>query len=342
MKSIRWGILATGDIAATFAADLRLTPGAELTAVGSRRLESAQQFAERHGVSRAYGSYEQLAEDPDVDVVYVSTPHSMHRDNVLMCFDAGKAVLCEKALTLNARDAAQLVDVARDRGIFFMEAMWMRCNPNIVKIQELVAAGVIGDVTAVGADFGFVPDRPVDHRLFDPTLGASAVLDIGIYAVTFAWLFMGAPLAVRSAGTLSEQGIDLSCASVFTYNAGEAALHCTMTASTPGRAYVGGTRGRIDVSRRFHAPSEFTVTVGEQTTSHALPVAGRGYVHEAAEVHRCLRAGATQSSVVPLDETVAILRVLDQMRAQVGCTLPGDAGYQPGATGRAETMDAKP
>jgi len=327
MRPVRWGILATGDIAATFAADLRRTPGAELAAVGSRRLASAQTFAARLGVARAYGSYEELAADPDVDVIYVSTPHSMHRDNVMLCFEANKAVLCEKALTLNARDAAELVEAARARRLFFMEAMWMRCNPNIVAMQRLVASGAIGAVSAVGADFGFLSDKPPEHRLFDPGLGASALLDIGVYAMTFVWLFMGAPLRVQSTGTLSERGFDLSCASVLTYDAGAATIQCTMAAPTPGRAYVAGNLGRIDVAPPFHAPTRFSVTVGGATTSHALPVAGAGYVHEIEEVQRCLRSGATESSVVPLDDTVAILGLLDQMRAQIGSTLPGDAPW---------------
>jgi predicted dehydrogenase len=327
MTKIRWGILATGGIAAKFAGDLRLTPDAELTAVGSRRLESAQAFAQRHNVGQAYGSYEQVAADPDVDVVYVATPHAMHYDDVLMCFDAGKSVLCEKALTLNAKDAAELVSTARERGLFFMEAMWMRCNPNIRAMQEVVASGALGDITAVGADLGFVPDEPPDHRLFDPDLGASAVLDIGIYPTTFIWLFMGPPRTVQSTGVLSERGIDLSCAGLFSYDSGAATFHCTMTAPTPTRAFVSGTRGRIDVSPRFHTPSQFSVTVDGHTTSYAHPVAGAGYVDEIEEVHRCLRSGATESSLVPLDDTVAIMRVLDEMRAQIGSTLPGDPGY---------------
>lgn len=329
MEPIRWGLLSTSDIATKFAADLRRTPGAELAAVGSRQLESAQRFADEHGVARAHGSYEDLAADPDVDVVYVSTPHSMHRDNVLLCFDAGKPVLCEKALTLNAPDAAELVAAARVRRLFFMEAMWMRCNPNVMAMRDIAASGALGDVTAVGADFGFVPDKPPEHRLFDPALGASAVLDLGVYVTTFVWLFMGKPHAVQSTGTLSERGIDLSCASVSSYDAGAATVHCTMTAFTPGRAYVAGNRGRIDVDKRFHAPTGFTVTVDGETTSHAYPVSGHGYVHEIEEVHRCLRAGATESDLVPLDDTVAILAVLDEMRAQIGSRLPGDPTYVP-------------
>jgi predicted dehydrogenase len=329
VNAIRWGLLSTSAIARSFAEDVRRTDGAELAAVGSRSADSARRFAEEYGVSRAHGSYDELVSDPDVDVVYVSTPHALHRDGVLRCFSAGKPVLCEKALTLNARDAAELVQVARDKRLFFMEAMWMRCNPNIRALRELVSSGAIGEVTAAGADFGFVPDKPPEHRLFDPALGASALLDLGVYTTTFVWLVLGRPSAVRSAGVLSDRGIDLSCASVLSYANAVATSYCTMTAFTSRTAYVGGSRGHIDVPRFFHKPQEFTVTVDGQSERHALPVRGNGYVDEIEEVQRCLRAGATESELVPLDDTVAILEVLDEMRHQVGCTLPGDEGWIP-------------
>jgi predicted dehydrogenase len=329
LKPIRWGLLSTSRIAGSFAADLRLTEGAELAAVGSRSIDSARRFADEYGVRKAHGSYEALVGDPDVDVIYVSTPHALHRDNVLLCFEAGKPVLCEKALTLNARDAAELVAAARSKRLFFMEAMWMRCNPNIRAMQELVRSGVIGEVTAAGADFGFVPDKPPDHRLFDPALGASALLDLGVYTTTFIWLFLGRPSSVQSAGQLSDRGIDLSCASVLSYGNATATSACTMTAFTSRTAYVGGTRGHIDVPAFFNKPREFSVTVDGHTERHAVPVRGIGYVDEIEEVHRCLRRGAAESELVPLDETVAILQVLDQMRHQVGSTLPGDEGWTP-------------
>jgi predicted dehydrogenase len=323
MEPVRWGLLSTSAIAGKFAADLQRTDGAELAAVGSRNLDSARRFAEQYGVARVHGSYEELAADPDVDVIYVSTPHALHRDNVLTCFDAGKPVLCEKALTLNADDAAELVAVARERRLFFMEAMWMRCNATIREMQDVVRSGVIGEVTAVGADFGIKPDKPPEHRLFNPALGASAILDIGIYPTTFVWLFLGAPTAVQSTGVLSERGVD----SVFSYDDAMATVLCTMTSFTPTQAYIGGTRGRIDVAPRFHTPREFTVTVGTDVQRHGRAIEGNGYVAEIEEVQRCLRSGATESELVPLDDTVAILRVLDQMRFQVGSVLPGDSGW---------------
>jgi predicted dehydrogenase len=325
LSHTRWGIIATGKIEHSFAADLSITAGAELVAVGSRSLDSARAFAGRYGAPRAYGSYEEVASDPDVDVVYVATPHAFHAENVRTCFAAGKAVLCEKALTLNAPDAVALVQEARDRGLFFMEAMWMRCNPTIRAVQDVVASGAIGHVTSVNADFGFVPLEPPGHRLFDPALGASALLDIGIYPLTFASLFLGEPAWIVSAGLLSDRGIDLSCSSVLSYDDGATAnISCTLLAVTPSRASVSGTLGNVELPRRFHCPSTYTVTTAAGEEALELELLGNGYVHEIQEVQRCLTNGLTESPLVPLDDTVALMRQLDMIRHQIGSTLPGD------------------
>jgi predicted dehydrogenase len=325
VSDIRWGILATGNIAHSFAGDLRLVPGARLSAVGSRSLGAAQDFAAAHGAVRAHGSYEELASDPDVDVVYVATPHSLHRANVELCLAAGKAVLCEKALALNADDAAAMVATSRASGLFLMEAMWMRCNPTILAIQDAVAAGAIGAVTAAAADFGFVPNLPSTDRVFDPALGASALLDIGIYPLTFASLFLGEPERIVSTGTLSERGIDLACSSALGYADGAvASVSCTMTAVTPCHAFVAGRRGRIELEPRFSESRGFTLTNETGQTTYKFDVRGKGYVHEIEEVHRCLQEGHTESRLVPLDDSLALMRQMDLIRRQIGSTLPGD------------------
>lgn len=319
-EPVRWGIIATGKIAHAFAADLTITPGARLVAVGSRRQQSARAFADQYdGTAQTYGSYDEVAADPDVDVVYVATPHALHFDNVMACLAEGKAVLCEKAFTLNAADSLLVVEEARRRGLFLMEAMWMRCNPTIRAIQDLVATGMIGTVTSVSADFGFVPDQGPDHRVFDPALGASALLDIGIYPLTFASLFLGEPASTTSVGTLSDRGFDLSCASLLTYDGGAtAALTSTMLAATPSRASVSGSLGNVELPRRFHCPAEFTVTTNEGATTYTHEISGNGYVHEIEEVQRCLREGHTESPLVPLDDTVSLMRQMDEIRRQIG------------------------
>ncbi|MBA2560832.1 MAG: Gfo/Idh/MocA family oxidoreductase [Propionibacteriales bacterium] len=306
-------------MARTFAADLRLVDDAELTAIGSRRQSAAQAFASEFGVRRAYGSYAGVVTDSDVDVVYVATPHGRHFDDVMLCFEAGKPVLCEKALTLDAGSTAELIAESRRRGLFLMEAMWMRTNPNIKAMQEIVASGLIGEVGSIGADFGMVVADLAKARLVDPELGASAVLDIGVYPLTFAWLFLGAPMTVQSAGTLSPFGTDDACASVLGYaNGATATLACSNLAATPGIAHVGGTKGHIEVPAPFWAPHRFTVasTAGPEVHEHSIR--GRGYTHEIEEVHRCLRAGLLESDVIPLDDTLGLMLLMDQIRAQIG------------------------
>lgn len=316
--TVRWGILATGPIATSFATDLALVPDNELVAVGSRSEPAARAFADLHGAARAHGSYAELVNDPDVDIVYVATPHARHLDDVRLCFAAGKHVLCEKALTMNGDDTAALVAEARTLGLFFAEAMWMRTNPNIGRVRQLAADGVCGEVLQVRAELGFAA-RPERVRLWDPALGASALLDVGIYPLTFAHLILGEPSGIAAAGTLSERGIDVSGGATLTYGSGAvASIAWTQVAAGDNRAVVAGPEGRIELPQRFHEPTELTVVRGADRATTRLPVTGRGYAHEIEEVAACLRAGATESVLLPLDATVSIQRQMDEILSQLG------------------------
>lgn len=322
-RRVRWGILATGAIAHSFAADLALVADAELVAVGSRRLESARAFTDEHG-GQPRGSYAELLADPTVDVVYVATPHGRHVEDVRACFAAGKHVLCEKALTLTAASAQALVDEARAAGLFFCEAMWMRTNPRIRAVVDAVRSGAVGEVRQVRADLGFVAPYDPASRVWDPALGASALLDVGIYPLTFAWLVLGAPQTVSAAGTLSDRGIDVSGGATLTYAGGAVAtISWTQTGWSDNRASVSGPEGRIDLAPRMHQPPSWSLAQGEDAVEHAEEVLGRGYAHEIIEVGRCMRAGLSESPLIPLDETVAILATMDTMREQMGVRLPG-------------------
>lgn len=319
-STIRWGILATGHIAESFADDLALLPGHVLAAVGSRSMESAQAFADDHEDARAYGSYAELAADPDLDVIYVATPHSRHVQDVMTCFEAGKAVLCEKALAMNAADAAMLVGEARRRGLFFAEAMWMRTNPAIRRVREMVEAGSCGTIGMLHADLGFVAPT-TKARLWDPALGASALLDVGIYPLTLAHLLLGEPSAIAAAGTLTERGIDVSGGATLSYASGAVAtIGWSQVAWTGDSATIAGNTGRIEVPPRFHHPDDFIYAYGESVTTVSAPRTGRGYAHEIEEVGHCLQEGRTESELLPLDETVAIMGQLDRILAQIGVT----------------------
>lgn len=315
---VRWGILATGHIAESFATDLAQVEGNELAAVGSRRHEAARAFADRFGAARAHGSYEELVADPDIDVIYVATPHSRHLEDVMQCFEGGKAVLCEKALTMNPADARALVAEARARELFFAEAMWMRTNPNIRRVAELADRGTLGEIGQVRAELGFV-GPPDNARLWDPQLGASALLDVGIYPLTFAHLILGEPIDIAAGGSLSDRGIDVNGGATLTYASGAvASIAWTQVAFSDNRASVAGVEGRIEIPSRFHHPNEFTIFRGQEAEMVSEPVTGRGYAHEIEEVASCLRAGATESALLPLDETLAIMGQIEQILDQVG------------------------
>jgi predicted dehydrogenase len=328
-RPVRWGILATGKIAGGFAENLALLPDAEIAAVAARRLEPAREFAARHGAGTSYGSYAELVADPDVDVVYVATPHALHHEHVLLALEAGKPVLCEKAFTLNEAQAVELVAAARERGLFLMEAMWMRCHPLVRRLQQLLGTGELGTVRQVRADLGFRVDAPETDRLLDPALGGGALLDMGVYPLTFADLFLGEPERVATAATLSGSGIDLDVALALGYAGGAvAALTASMTAPTPRSASIATDRGRIDVPAPFHHPGVATWTpIGgteADAESFSEDVIGTGLAHEAVEVMRCLRSGETESPLVPLETTVAMMRLLDRVRRDIGLRYAAD------------------
>ncbi|MEV7086794.1 Gfo/Idh/MocA family oxidoreductase [Streptomyces sp. NPDC093085] len=334
-RPVRWGVLATGGIAERFTRDAGGLPDAEIVAVASRSEEPAKEFAGRFGIPRAYGDWAGLVADPEVDIVYVATPHSAHRAAAGLALTAGKPVLCEKAFTLNTREAGELVALARERDVFLMEAMWTYCNPVVRHLAELVRDGAIGEVRTVQADFGIRGDNgpfPAGHRLRNPALGGGAVLDLGVYPVAFAHLLLGEPDRVQADALLSPEGVDLNTGMLLGWDSGATALlSCSITARTPAAATVTGTAGRIDVPPGFfHAesfvlhrdgaePEEFRAGTGP--LAHA---ASHGLQYEAAEAMRCLRAGERESPLVPLAGTLAVMRTLDAVRERIGVRYPAD------------------
>jgi predicted dehydrogenase len=326
LDAIRWGILGTGRIAATFAAALEALPDAELAAVGSRSAEAAAAFSERFGAPRHHTSYAALAGDPDVDVVYIATPHTCHYANARLCLEAGKAVLCEKPFTLNAAQARDLVRLARERQLFLMEAMWTRFLPAMTEVGRLIADGTIGEIRFLTADFGFHKEFDPRHRLFDPALGGGALLDVGVYLASLASMLFGPPTQMQSLAHIGASGVDEQAALLFGYEGGRfSQLTAAITATTPQEATIVGSAGSI----RLHAPwwrvTSFTLAVdGRPPEIIDAPFLGNGYTHEALEAMRCLRAGETESPLLPLDETVAVIETLDRVRADWGLRYPDE------------------
>jgi predicted dehydrogenase len=310
---IRWGIIGTGLISTTFAADLEFTHSGTVAAVGSRRQATAEEFGARFGVPNRHDSYEALVADPDVDAVYVGTPHPMHHEDALLALRAGKHVLVEKPFTMNAAEAEELVAEARERGLFLMEAMWARFLPHMREVQRLLAEGALGEIATVNADHSqwFVEDRA--HRLFAPELGGGALLDLGIYPVSFASMVLGEPSRVRALSDPAFTGVDAQTSILLGYGSGaHAVLNCTLRAVGPTRAAIVGTEARIEIDGPFYAPVAFTLIPrkGEAQRRFDPPAEG-GLRHEADEVARCIGAGLLESPLMPLDETVAIMRTMD-------------------------------
>ncbi|OKI35793.1 oxidoreductase [Streptomyces sp. TSRI0281] len=323
-------MLATGGIAASFTADVRSMPDAEVVAVASRTDASAKAFAERFGIERAYGSWAELVADDGVDIVYVATPHSAHREAAGLALEAGKHVLCEKAFTLDTPQAEELVALARERGLFLMEAMWTYCNPVIRRMTELVRDGAIGEIRTVQADFGFAGDFGPGHRLRDPALGGGALLDLGVYPVSFAQLLLGEPDRVQADALLSPEGVDLNTGMLLGWDSGATALlACSIVGHHPTAATVIGTAGRIDFPDSFFYPSRFVLRRAgaepEEITTGPGPQGLTGLQYEAAEVMRAVRAGETESPLVPLDGSLAVMRTLDAVRDRIGVRYPADA-----------------
>jgi predicted dehydrogenase len=322
---IRWGILGAGGIAHTVGPDIAATPGNEVAAVGARSAERAAALAEQLGASRSYGSYEELVADPDLDVVYIATTHAQHHEQALLALRAGKPILVEKSFTLNARQASEVVAEARERRLFCMEGMWMRLNPLIIQAQQIAASGRIGELISVHADLSRLFPYDPTHRLYDLAAGGGALLDLGVYPTTFAWLFLGRPDVVQTTGALVPTGADASVAMQWGYRGGRfAQISCSAQGTNPLTGLVAGTKGWISIGGRVHRAPFITVhdEDGEQVLEQT--VTGGGFDHEVAEVARCLRAGELESPRLPLDDTIAVLEVLDEARAQLGVRYAAD------------------
>ncbi|WP_350347422.1 Gfo/Idh/MocA family oxidoreductase [Agromyces sp. G08B096] len=325
-ERLRWGILATGGIAHAFTTDLKLN-GFDVRAVGSRRQEAADAFAAAHEIPTAYGSYEQLVADPEVDAIYVSTPHPFHAENAALAIEAGKHVLVEKPFTLNAAEAQRVADLAAERGVLVLEAMWTRYLPHMVRLREIIAEGTLGDVRTLIADHTQkITDDPA-HRINALELGGGALLDLGIYPISFAWDLFGAPRTIQATATFKGTGADAQIATIFGYDGARVAL--TVSASDtrgPNTASIIGTEARIDIDPIWYTPTTFRVVShdGSVLEEYRSEVTGRGMHYQAEAVERLVAAGTLGGDVLPIAETVAIMGTLDAIREQIGLRYPGE------------------
>jgi predicted dehydrogenase len=327
-ERIRWGIAGTGGIASAFAADLALLPDAEIVAVGSRSQESADAFGDRFGIAHRHVGYADLAADPEVDAVYVAVPHTGHCEATLAAIEAGKAVLCEKPFAVNAAETARMIDAARAKGTFLMEAMWVRFLPHLAYVRALIEEGRIGRVRSVVTDRCDILSEDPEHRVRNPELGGGALLDLGIYPVSLASMVTGGrlPERVEALAEMTDTGVDAHASMLFQYPGGAQAVITTgLDLRSANTATISGTEGRIVITQPWARTSavELTLLDGTSYTTH-LPHEGHGLRHQAAEVGERLRAGELESPVMPWDETLAVMRTLDLVRERIGLRYPGE------------------
>ena len=332
-RKIRWGILSTGKIAHKFAQGLKELPEeAEILAVGSRSRLTADAFADEFGIPRRYASYEALAADPDLDVVYIGTPHSFHYDNAVLCLNAGKAVLCEKAFTITGREAEELIRLARAKRLFLMEAMWVRFLPSTVKVRELVASGAIGEPRLMQASLGFWTDITSETKLgrfLNPALGGGSMFDVGIYPMSYISMLFGPAERVTGVAHIGETGVDEQASVSYGYGDGRIANAVFgVRTRVPGGAFIAGSAGTLTTEPSFLNPKTLVLTeAGKDPVRFDVACEGTPYRFEAQEVMRCLREGRAESSVMPLDESLAIMKTMDSLRGEWGMVCPNDARW---------------
>lgn len=324
MSSFRWGILGTGGIAAAFVHDLQLAQGHSIVAVGSRTLGKAQAFVKEIPDADAHGSYKKLVNAENVDAIYVASPHPMHEVHTLMALNAGKPVLCEKPFAISSQQALLMINTAKKNDVALLEAMWTRYLPHIQVVREILASGVLGQIQTVEADHGQrLADQNI-QRLIDPGLGGGALLDLGIYPVSFAHLILGAPISITARAVMTDIGVDAQTSAILDYaNGAQAILNTTMIAQTPCRAVVSGLLGRLEIDRTFYAPTAMRVVLFDGTvTEYPNTYVGHGLREQAIELARIVRAGLLESPLMPWQESIEVMQTMDEIRKQIGLVYP--------------------
>ncbi len=320
---IRWGIVGPGHIAHSFAKDLKLVEDGELTAVASRSLDRANEFADEYGAEHRFGSYRELFESDVVDVLYIATPHTSHCELSIEALNHGKAVLCEKPMGIDADQVKSMIVAAKKNGVFLMEALWSRFNPSIVKVKELIEDGKIGDVAYLNANFGFYGlDRAEDGRLLNPDLAGGSLLDIGIYPIFLAYLLLGKPDNIEAVSLFHKTGVEIQTSMIFEYLHAQATLASGLRSNMQMRAEISGSKGSAFLHDRWHETQGYSLEIDGNMEDFDLPTKGKGYSHEIEEVHDCLRKGKQQSEKWTLQNSLDLVNLLDEVRSITGTTFP--------------------
>ncbi len=324
-KKYNWGIIGLGMIADKFAKGLTSVPGAKLFAVASRDLKKADAFAKKYNVPYAYGTYEEITENKEIDIIYIATPHTLHCENTLMCLNKKIPVLCEKPFAMNLKEVKRMVGVSREKKVFLMEALWTAFLPSIKKVKEAIASGMIGDVHLLRADFGFQAPRDPENRIFNMALGGGSLLDVGIYPAYLAMEILGKPQQIKALSSTGPTGIDQHCGFVFKYQSGQiASLYSSVMAWTAIDAMITGEKGSIHIYDKFFMPSKVVYVSSEGKRKDMTPeYIGNGYNYEAMEAMACLEKGLFESDRMNHDKSLALMEILDGIRLECGIRYPG-------------------
>lgn len=323
-KTFRWGIIGTGGIARAFAFDLQRVSDHKVAAVGSRSAQKGHAFAAEFADCASYGSYEELVADPNIDGIYVATPHPSHVSSTLLALRAGKPVLCEKPFAVNSAQAKLMIDTAREKNLALMEAMWTRFLPHIKKVRQILSEGTIGEVISVEADHGQRLVTLQIPRLMLPEFAGGALLDLGIYPVSFAHMVLGVPAKITASAAFTPEGVDSQTTAIFDYKSGaQAILTANMIAKTPCRAVISGTLGRIEIDRTFYNPAPMRVVLNDESvTEYSNDYQGHGLREQAIEFAHLVRGGKKESSLLSLDETYQIMQSMDKIRELIKLRFP--------------------
>lgn len=324
VKLINWGILGTGTIANNFAQGLNMLPNAKLHAVASRSKEKAIEFCKKYDTAKAYGSYEELAKDKEIDIVYIATPNTLHKEHTILCLNSGKAVLCEKPFTINALETEEIINLARERKLFLMEAMWSRFFPIMKKVCTWINEGAIGEVRMLTADFGFRREGLREDRKYNINRGGGALLDVGVYPISFASMIFGKiPKSITGIASICDTGVDDQSSMLLGYDEGQLAiLSCAINTNTPKEARILGTKGSIYIPNFSHATSATLSIIDKKPETIEIPLEGNGYNYEASVVMDYLNTDKLESELMPLDESLSIMKVMDKLRNQWGLKYP--------------------
>jgi len=322
-KKIKWGIIGCGNIANKFASDLTLNDVAALSAVASRNIEKAKNFAQKHNAKMAYGSYDELFLDNQIDIVYIATPHTLHAELSIRAMECGKHVLCEKPLALNKEEATAIVKTSKNTRRFFMEALWTRFNPSLIAIKKRIDNGEIGQIKYINADFSFKSTKPLDSRVMNMDLGGGAILDIGIYPAFFSYLFLGLPKEILAKAIFHDEAkCDIQTSMIFHYDEAQAVLYSSFASNSNNSALISGTGGQIYLRDSWHVAKGYTLVKNNKEQEFNLPTIGIGYSHEIIECHNCLLKNKTESEYWSHQNSLDLISILDIVRNKIGLKYP--------------------